>query len=48
MSDKACDNKKCIDSPKCARHDWWLKGSKNFKTFKGTEKKGCGKFISKK
>jgi len=48
MDTKACNNVKCIKSPECARHEAWLKGDKNFKTFKGTKKKGCSKFIQKK
>ena len=48
MNEKACDNEKCINSPECARHEAWLNGDKNYTTFKGTEEKGCGKFIQKK
>ena len=47
MNEKACDNKKCINSSKCARHESWLNGNKDFKTFKGTAEQGCGKFIEK-
>ncbi len=48
MSKKACNNVKCIKSSECARHEAWLNGDKNYTTFKGTKKKGCGKFIQKK
>ena len=47
MNEKACDNKICINNSKCARHEAWLNGSKNYKTFGGTELKPCGKFIPK-
>jgi hypothetical protein len=47
MNEKSCDNKICINNPKCARHQAWLNGDKDCKTFGGTELKGCGKFIAK-
>lgn len=47
MVDKACNNKICIKSEECARFESWLKGNQDCKTFKGTEKKGCGQFIQK-
>jgi len=45
--DKACDNKKCMSSKDCARHEAYLEGDQNYKTFKGTEVKACGQFIQK-
>ena len=47
MEDKntACDNVLCINRTKCYRYFMFKKGEKNFKTFNGTAKKGCGKFI---
>lgn len=47
MVDKACDNKVCINSKECARFQSFLDGNKDYKTFKGTEVKGCGQFIQK-
>ncbi|MDQ1244736.1 MAG: hypothetical protein QG565_1076 [Campylobacterota bacterium] len=47
MVDKACDNKICINSKDCARFQSYLDGNKDYKTFKGTETKGCGQFIQK-
>ena len=37
MVDKACDNKICLKHDECARHEAWLKGDQNYKTFKGKE-----------
>ena len=45
--DKACDNKICLKSEECARFQSYLDGNKDYKTFNGTEKKGCGQFIQK-
>ena len=45
--DKACDNKICMKSEECARYEAFKNGDKNYKTFKGTEAKGCGQFIQK-
>jgi len=45
--DKACDNKICLKSKECARFQSYLDGNKDYKTFKGTEVKGCGQFIQK-
>ncbi|WP_294883445.1 MULTISPECIES: hypothetical protein [unclassified Sulfurimonas] len=47
MVDKACDNKKCINSKECARYESYKNGNQDYKTFKGTEVKGCGQFIQK-
>ena len=47
MVDKACDNKTCMKSEECARHQSWLDGNQDYKTFKGNEQKGCGQFIQK-
>ena len=47
MVDKACDNKTCMKHEACARHEAWLKGDQNVKTFKGNATKGCGQFIQK-
>ncbi len=47
--DIGCDNEVCIDSPKCERTVIYKdKTARELKTFGGTEKKGCGKFIPKK
>ena len=48
MVDKACNNEKCIKRGECARFEAWQNGDQNYKTFKGTESKGCGQFIEKK
>jgi hypothetical protein len=45
--DKACNNKICLKSKECARFQSYLDGNKDYKTFKGTEVKGCGQFIQK-
>lgn len=45
--DKACDNKICLKSEECARYAAFVQGDDNYKTFKGTEHKGCGQFIQK-
>jgi len=45
--DKACDNKICMKRDECARTAAYLAGDKNYKTFGGTEVKGCGQFIQK-
>ncbi|MEA2111837.1 MAG: hypothetical protein U9P71_07295 [Campylobacterota bacterium] len=47
MVDKACNNESCMKKDECARFQAWLDGNKNFKTFKGNAKKGCGQFIQK-
>ena len=47
MVDKACDNKTCLKHEECARHEAWLNGDKNSKTFNGKEHKACGQFIQK-
>lgn len=47
MVDKACNNKTCIKSEECARYLAFVNGDENYKTFKGTEQKGCGQFIQK-
>ena len=45
--DKACDNEKCMKSEECARYESYKQGNQDYKTFKGTEHKGCGQFIQK-
>ena len=45
--DKACDNKICLKSEECSRYIAFIEGDQNYKTFKGTEHKGCGQFIQK-
>jgi hypothetical protein len=45
--DKACNNKICMKSDECARYQSYLDGNKDYKTFKGTETKGCGQFMQK-
>ncbi|MEA2100094.1 MAG: hypothetical protein U9P72_08190 [Campylobacterota bacterium] len=45
--DKACDNKICMKSDECARYEEFVKGDKNYKTFRGSELKACGQFIQK-
>lgn len=45
--DKACNNKICLKSKECARFQSYLDGNQDYKTFKGTETKGCGQFIQK-
>ena len=43
----ACDNVLCVKKNECFRYYMFKKGEKNLKTFNGTAKKGCGKFIEK-
>lgn len=45
--DKACNNEICLKSKECARYQAYLDGDKNYKTFGGTQTKGCGQFIQK-
>ena len=45
--DTACNNEKCLNAKECARFQAFLDGDKNYKTFGGTETKGCGQFIQK-
>lgn len=45
--DKACNNEICLKSKECARFQSYLDGNQDYKTFKGTEVKGCGQFIEK-
>jgi len=47
LIDKACDNKECIKSEECARYESYKNANENYKTFKGTKEKACGKFIQK-
>lgn len=46
--DKACDNKDCMKHKECARHQAYVNGDTNYKTFNGNPTKGCGRFIEKK
>ncbi len=44
-----CDNMECVEGPNCHRKEIYLnKTAASVKSFGGTPKKGCGKFIPKK
>ena len=44
-----CSNEKCIKKDECQRQVIYKNGTAvEVKSFGGTEKKGCGKFIAKK
>ncbi len=43
----ACDNKQCIKRDECERARLYDNGEKEYKTFSGTQEKGCGKYIKK-
>ncbi len=44
-----CDNMECVEGPNCHRKEIYMnKTAASVKTFGGTPKKGCGKFIPRK